>query len=501
MGGRCSALLRVLFPVIFLVSSSFLYADEPAVTSETQAKSSGIRSKAERVVDAALQPGTFQTIENLVKIIGDGIDWYFDQLVNAADQSRLSESSNSVVKGIGQGLVDVGVDKAVNDSLDLAEQGAEKFYLKEFDRQILKGTQVKVHPYLKSAMEYYSNVFYEPEAPKTRDEVLWVFKPGVTANFPFGDEKQYRIGAAYEARITEFTKYGEHDDIGQSAGLIGDFKLTDALYTNIREELIQDAARAATRSAKRVEYIENTVTPTVGYNWRDWTFEGEYTNSIRDFDSSIYRAFSYANNAVQARVFRTLAPSFRGLIDYTFSHYDYAADETRVGWYNQIRTGVTGKLSERTALTARVGYQSREYEAHDTQFDIPVADVRLTHRLTSKTNLDFYFHRTTRESSFTNNRAYDEKLFQASGNYLFNSRFRGRTGTSFIRREFENVATTGAIVSERRDILGTAFVGFDYAFRPWLIMNLDYKYERSNSNNSNFDYTNNLVSVGMTMPL
>ena len=92
-------------------------------------------------------------------------------------------------------------------------------------------------------------------------------------------------------------------------------------------------------------------------------------------------------------------------------------------------------------------------------------------------------------------------MVQGSGSYVFNSKFRGRTGASFARREFENPATIGAIVSERRDILGTAFVGLDYIFRPWLIVNLDYKYERSNSNNSNFDYTNNIVALGMTMPL
>ena len=497
MGGKFSVLLHVFFLIVFLTASPSLYADDPQVSSSDQG---GFRGDAQRVIDAALQPGTFQTIENLVKIIGDGIDWYFDRLTVGADYAKVGEASSSLVDGLGQGFTDIGVNKAINDSLDLAESGAKKYWIEDFSKQILKGSDVKVSPYFKGGMEYTSNVFREPEAPKRRDEVLWLWTPGVSVNYPFGDEKQYRVGAVYEARITEFTRHDDHDDVGQSLGAVGDFKF-DNLYVNIKEEFVQDAARAGTRRAKRVEYTDQKVTPTIGYNWRDWTVEGEYTNAIRDFDSATYRAFSYANNAYQVRLLRTLAPSFRGLVDYTFSHYDYAADETRVGHYHQIRTGVTGKLSARTDLTARVGYQNRNYRAHDSQFDIPVADIRLTHRLTRKTALDFYFHRTTGESSFTNNRAYDEKMVQGSGSYVFNSKFRGRTGASFARREFENPATIGAIVSERRDILGTAFVGLDYIFRPWLIVNLDYKYERSNSNNSNFDYTNNIVALGMTMPL
>ena len=459
------------------------------------------RTKTQELVNAAVKPGTYVFAEKLVSLVGNGIDWYFDRLVIASEKAHVGQISNDVVNGFGKGLSDLQIDHYTNRGLDAVEGLAHRFWLEDFHQQVLQGTDVKVSPYFKGNFEYNSNVFYEPEAPKTRDEVLWVWTPGVSINYPFGEDGRYRIGAVYEARITEFTKYDSHDDIGQSLGAVGNFKLTDDLFFNVSEEFVKDAARAGTRSAEKVEYLDQIVTPSITYNWRNWSFEGEYKNAIRDFDSAIYRVFSYANNAFTTRLLRDLAPGFRGLVEYTFSHYDYAADETRVGHYNEIKAGFKGKLSERTDILARVGYQERGYRAHDTQFDIPVADFRLTHRLTDRTNLDFYGHRATQESQFTNNRAFDEKLLQGSGNYLFSERLRGRVGGWIARRDFDNVSTIGAVQILRRDLMGSIFVGLDYAFRPWLITNLDYRYERSNSNNSNFDYTNNVLQVGMTMPI
>jgi hypothetical protein len=251
-----------------------------------------------------------------------------------------------------------------------------------------------------------------------------------------------------------------------------------------------------------VEYVDQKVSPAVGYNWRDWTAEASWVNAHRRFPSRIYDQFEYDNNVITGKLFRTLAPNFRGLIQYDFGHYDYDFDVTRPGRYHQIRGGLAGKLSERTSLSTRVGYMDRSYsQDRFTEFDKPVADVQLQHQLTKRTGLDFYFHRTSHESSFTNNRFLDEKLIQISGNHLFTPKFRGRTGTVLTRRDFDGTAAVGRVVVKRRDLSVAAFVGADYVLRPWLMFNLDYRYEKKNSNVSDFDFRDNILSLGMTLPL
>ncbi|GEM_PF-5693534 len=492
---RISIFFSVLFSLTFFFANSILNA------GGLESTTASARSTTQQFVNAAMKPGTFVFAEKLVKMVGEGVDWYFDRLVIAADKAQLGPISNNIVSGMGKGLSDWKIDQYTNRGLDTVEDVAHKLWLQDFTQQVLQGTDVKIKPYLKGGLEYDSNVFYEPEAPKTRDEVLWLWTPGVSINYPFGENNRYRIGAVYEARVTDFTKYDSHDDVGQSLGAVGNFKLRDDLFFNVTEEFVKDAARAGTRSAKRVEYVDQIVTPNIVYNWRNWTVEGEYKNAIRDFQNTIYQIFSYDNNALTTRLLRDIAPNFRWLAEYTFSFYEYHSDATRTGHLNDIKTGFKGQLSERTDILARIGYQERSYRQHDTNYDILAGDFRLRHRLTKRTNLDFYGHRTTQESQFTNNRAMDEKLIQGSANYLFNEKLRGRVGAWLARRDFDNVSTIGAVQILRRDLVGSTFVGFDYAFRPWLITNLDYRYERSNSNNSNFDYTNNVVSLGMTMPL
>ncbi len=499
---RYSTLTLFISLLSFFVATSSVYAG--GVDAE-KSSASGERTTVQKVVDATLQPGTYQFAEKLVKLVGDGLDWYFDRLVIGADKAQVSKISDDIVKGLGDGFNDIQVSNATDSVLNASEDLAKKFYITPFTQKILQGTDVKIKPYFKGGMEYDSNVFYEPEAPKTRDDVLWTWTPGVSVNFPFGDKKQYRIGAVYEARFQDFTRNAQHDNIGQSLGVIGNFKLTDSIYVNAAEEFVKDYARAGTVSAKRVGYRDQKVSPTVGYNWQVWTAEFQYENAARRYDANVFNIFEYNNNVYTGRLYRTLAPNFRGLLEYNYSNYHYMNDGTRDGRFHQFRTGFTGKLSERTNILARAGYMDRSYNrnhnAFSSEFDQPVGDIRITHRLTNRTNLDLSYDRTAYESSFTANRFYKENQLQIQGTHLFNSKFRGRAGGSFARHDFPALAITGAVAVKRKDAIGTAFVGVDYAFRPWMIWNLDYKYERSNSNNSNFDYTNNQVATGITMPL
>jgi len=474
-------------------------------TDAEKASASSGQTGVQKVIDAALQPGTYQFAEKLVKLVGEGLDWYFDRLVVGADKAQIPQISDDIVKGLGDGFNDLQVSSSIDSVLSATEGLAKKFYIRDFTQKILQGSDVKVKPYLKTGVEYDSNIFYEPEAPKTRDDVLWTWTPGVSINYPFGDKKQYRVGAVYEARFQDFTRNAPHDNIGQSFGAIGNFKLTDALYVNATEEFVKEYARAGTVAAKRVGYRDQKVSPTVGYNWRDWTAEFQFENSIRRYDANIFNIFEYNNNVYSGRLYRTLAPNFRGLLEYNFSRYHYFNDNTRTGRYHQFRAGFVGQLSQRTSILARAGYMDRNYRrqsnAFSSEFDKPVGDIRITHKLTNRTSLDLSYDRTAYESSFTANRFYGENQVQLQGTHLFNSKFRGRAGGSFTRHDYPALATTGLVAVKRKDAIGTAFVGLDYAFRPWMIWNLDYKYERSNSNNSNFDYTNNQVAAGMTMPL
>src|SRR3990167_1466845 len=82
----------------FLFSSSFLYAGG---LETVKSGASATREQTRKVVDTALQPGTFEFVENLVKLVGESIDWYFDRLVVAFDRAYVPQISNSVVDGIG----------------------------------------------------------------------------------------------------------------------------------------------------------------------------------------------------------------------------------------------------------------------------------------------------------------------------------------------------------------------------------------------------------------
>src|SRR3989338_1539014 len=331
---RFCSILAVALLYTFLFSNSSLLAG-----GLESAKAGATRTKdvAQTVVDRALQPGTFTFVEQLVDMVGNGIDWYFDRLVVAADAGNVPEVTNSLVSGLSKGLEDFRIVEFKDRGLNAVEDIGRKLWMEDFKKQILEGTQVEIKPYFKSKAEYNTNTFMEPHIAQdgTKEDVVWTWTPGVSVNVPFGDAKQHRIGAVYEARVTNFTKYDDHDDLGQSVGAVANLQLTDSIYVNATEEFVKDAARAGTLHAKRVEYSDQKVSPTVGYNWRDWTTEVQWENNLRRYYShSLYDIFQYNNNVLTGRVYRTLAPDFRALVEYNYSHYDYPYDTTRPGRYH-----------------------------------------------------------------------------------------------------------------------------------------------------------------------
>jgi hypothetical protein len=55
-------------------------------------------------------------------------------------------------------------------------------------------------------------------------------------------------------------------------------------------------------------------------------------------------------------------------------------------------------------------------------------------------------------------------------------------------------------VKRSDDVFGFG-MGFDYNVRKWLILHLDYQLSRRDSNIGTLDYTENVLSLGTTIPL
>jgi len=456
-------------------------------------------------LDVFQKEGTNEDVVKSLSYFGGKADEFFALGTQLVEHANIPEFTKNIVKKTRRDVDRFEVDKPLYKLLDSAENLVQDSKIADLYNSMSNGP-LTVKGYYKQRIEYTDNVFYEPVPDD--DDVLFTSRPGVLLNYRFGEDNKNQIKAFYEANYINSIKYDEIDDFGQIFGASGTINLTDDVYVKFLERFIKTSSRPATNNLKRVEYVDQQIRPSIGYNWGDWTAEVGYDNYHRWFDSDIFNVFQYEKNTLYAGVYRTIAPGVKGLLEYELGYYDYKKSRTRSSRYWQISSGIQGRISKKTSLSARLGFQDREYKRgrslilnqEDQGFSSVVTNIKVRHRFNKRTSLEARYTRGPQESTFTDNRFYDEQRFSLDLNHIFTSKFRGKAGIYYTNHEFPVKTLVGRAITNRDDNIFGTHLAMDYAFKPWMIMTTGYTYERQSSNSNPFDYTNNSVTVDFTFP-
>jgi hypothetical protein len=228
-----------------------------------------------------------------------------------------------------------------------------------------------------------------------------------------------------------------------------------------------------------------------------------YENFVRDYATDLNTQLNYYENKFLTSIGRNLREDLTASLKYNLAFPAYYKDEERSSYYFEILPGVDGKLPDTDiSVSANVGVYRRDYNGQDRN-DITdaVSTVTMSRPVGSKTDAHIGFHRRPVESSYDDLTFYDEKSFFGGLTHKINQRLRGRLNVSYANRDHEEASTRGNVRVKRDDDAVSVNLGADYAARKWLIFHMDYRFERRDSNFSDFDSTENILSFGTTLPL
>lgn len=364
--------------------------------------------------------------------------------------------------------------------------------------QALKNYGLMINPYFKAGFDLTNNVFGAPE--KRHMATIWTFTPGINITHTGG---YGQMGLSYEAPFRYFTKFGMQNEQDQNFSAFVDLHPTEDLRVQVTEDMAQVGATAGAPGIEPLNYLDNTVTTTVTYDMDAYTAEAGYENFMREYAGVLSDGFSYSDNNLHVKGYYHLSDEKTvvfGGYQLGFIHYD--ENSTRNAVYHEFPVGFRTVLPMDIFLSATVAVHIRNQEAENrNDWWAFIGDVRLQKELTKRTSIETGFMRRPVEATFATTEIYDEKTIFANLLHKFSSRFRGRADISWANRDFESRATVGAVTVKRTDHVVNMGVGLDYALRKWLVLNMDYRYSRKNSNLSDFDATENRFSLGMTMPV
>lgn len=397
------------------------------------------------------------------------------------------------------------VGKGVNGLLDKIEILAGKTKINELREQALKKFGLLVNPYFKTGFDYTTNVFKSPR--KRVEDVIFKFTPGVNLTYtnPLG-----QVGVSYEAEFLEFHKDGLQDAQNQYFSAFADIHPTDKLSLRVSEQLNDQYATAGAHDLKPINFMDNTVRVSGVYALNDQLSEEiGYQNFVRRYNGDTYDLYDYTENIMFLRSYYKFCNGPKvsigydlGFVNYSLDNFDDELLNNRDASYHEFPVGAEGTLPWGDIYyAAYVGPHIRNMQSEDRNgwwgF---VSSVVLRKKITKSTATELGFSRRPVEGTFDDQTFNIDRTFWAGVTQVITPKLRGRMKISTSNRHYDNNATVGNVWTHRRDAAFGFGLGLDYAVRKWMILNTDYKIERRNSNISDFDYLDNTLSMGMTMP-
>jgi len=388
--------------------------------------------------------------------------------------------------------------------LDRIEDLAKESGLQGLRQQALQNYGILINPYFKAAFDFTSNVFKAPN--ERREDVLWTFTPGVNATYT---QEYGQVGLSYEANFRYFTKHGDQNEQDQSFSAFADIHPMENLTLRASEEMVQMGATAGAPGVEPLNFLDNTVNAGMLYQWGELTGEFNYQNFVREYAGDLFDRFSYSENQYTLRSHYQINEDMKATFGYILGFVNYDEDvnggnvyHSRDATYNEFPVGVEGVLPWGDIFYAgTVSIYLRHQEAKGLNDFWAFMGQALLRKQIGCTSLEAGFLRRPVEATFDVVPIYDEKMFYINAVQQLRKNLRARMDISFSNRDYEDIGTVGNVVAKRDDNVFSYGLGIDYAARKWLIMNLDYRVERRNSNISDFDYTENRLTLGMTIPV
>ena len=383
------------------------------------------------------------------------------------------------------------------------------------------------HPYLSLEESYTDNVF-NVDSDKTSSFMtrvspgIWLTLPRkkivpVSINpsnvAPGGLQQQledpegtdrYQVYALAGADLFFYSKDSNLNTQDVSLEGLGRYNMASGLSLQLldRYSLGHDAfgVGISTSDQNLREYDNNLAMATADWDLTEKVrFKINYSNFILMYKDSINDFLERQDNAVDLYGYYkySVKTSFFAQYRYTDVGYDSATEKDNT--QNYFYGGVSWDTTEKLALMLKAGLQRKEYDHKAPGFSKSnnfVIDLQTLYRFTEKTQATLDVYRQNEESD-----SADASQMVAFGTRLgysqkITDKITGKFDFNYEKDNYTQLAATS-----RDDDSFTFRPAVQYQFKDWLMSELAYSYEVTDSSNDLYDYATNTVFLSINLAL
>ncbi|MBU1862216.1 MAG: outer membrane beta-barrel protein, partial [Candidatus Omnitrophica bacterium] len=159
--------------------------------------------------------------------------------------------------------------------------------------------------------------------------------------------------------------------------------------------------------------------------------------------------------------------------------------------------GLRGKLTAKGTIEMKIGYRHHEYEKYYKDFDGIVASGSLIEKFTSRDIFRLDVSKTPTETTYAGVNYYDSTTLTGNYDHGFTERFWGKVNVSYNLNDYPNSTTERGKTKERKDTQWTASAALEYEMLCNTKLVAKYQYKQKRSNFDNFNYNDNIASIGL----
>ena len=383
------------------------------------------------------------------------------------------------------------------------------------------------HAYLTLEEKYSDNIFYT-DIDEESDFItlvtpgIWFSIPGrkertrkiyTSKDTPGGiaisryDQPSFRRLNAYFSYKPEFEIYADnsnHNTTSHQIEGVLQYNLKGGLSIELLDQLIDTYDVYSSSLADREEqdkYRTNLANIALGYRISDkLKVNLGYSNFLVDYDEKQNEGLNRTDHTGTGYVYFQVRPKTAVFTGYEFTKIDYEEDGRSDNTENRFYGGFQWDITKKSRGRIKAGYG-------DTDFDDPdienakdyIYEIQLDHRLTRKTSLSLLAYRKKEEADFS---AYDYILtHKATTSYMQRVTNKISIGMrlSYAYESFEGEVN---LIGEKRvDDLYYLNPYIRYHFKDWFSMDLEYKYEKRDSNVTLYEFETNSLLIGLSLEI
>ena len=322
---------------------------------------------------------------------------------------------------------------------------------------------------------------------------------------------QSKVGIDYAAEILNYSlSASTNNATNQSINVLLDFTFPVGLSLKLMDGYKDTSDAPSSEFVKRIKRTQNNLSGDIGYKFgRVWSASVLFSQINHAYSQDEYKAiFDRTESESGLVVYYGFSPKTSVLLEYDSGviAYDKALN-LNDSTYSNVKLGLKGKLTPKTAGILKIGSQSRKYDVQ-AEKDASTSILGLTSitEFSKMTSLKLSADRNFMESTFSSNLNYlatsiTVELGQKIGKKVsvsVNSRYEmDDYDTAVLLDEATGAAAVTGVLTKRSDTNTLSGLGVKYSISEWLTANLGYTTKGRSSNFNSFNYTDTLTNVSI----